>query len=500
MFATITRLATAGFLVLVLVGCPGGSVVSVTIVGGDRSLPQDTTIVLTADVQTVGNAVRTVTWDSSDTNVATIDSDGALHTHLWGPTTVTARSVADPTKVDSIVVTVDPPGTLVWTRQFGTNEGDDATSVAVDANGNVYASGYTTGALEGSNAGGDDAFVRSYDGEGNLRWTRQFGTTSDDNALGVGADVSGNVYVAGNTGGALEASNAGSYDAFVRSYDSDGNLRWTRQFGTSDFDYAGRIAVDANGDVYAAGVTFGALEGSNAGDGDVFVRSYDRDGNLRWTRQFGTSSTEDANGIATDANGNVYATGVTYGALEGSYAGAADAFVRSYDRDGNLRWTRQFGTSSTEIANGVATDAHGHVYSAGYTTGALEGSNAGAADAFVRSHDRDGNLRWTRQFGTSSNEYAYEVATDANGYVYTAGYTYGALEGSHAGAADVFVRSYDSDGNLRWTRQFGTSSSDYAYGIATDASGNAYTAGSTSGALAGTSAGLSDAFIRKYSR
>jgi hypothetical protein len=498
---TLTRVIT-GIILTALVACTTptpASVTNVTIDGGDRTITLDDVLTLTATVTTTGNATTTVTWTSSNTGVATIDQNGTITTRTTGSTGITATSTADPSKSDSITLTINnPPGTVAWARQFGTSGDDVANGITTDGNGNVYAAGYTTGALDGSNAGSSDAFIRSYDSSGNHRWTRQFGTSNADVAAGIATDGNGNVYATGSTTGALEGSNAGSSDAFIRSYDSSGNHRWTRQFGTSSSEVALGIATDANGNVYTTGYTTGALEGSNAGSNDAFIRSYDSSGNHRWTRQFGTSNNDFAIGIATDANGNVYATGDTEGALEGSNAGSSDAFIRSYDSSGNHRWTRQFGTSSSDVAFGIATDANGNIYATGYTTGALEGSNAGDSDAFIRSYDSSGNHRWTRQFGTSSDDFAYAIATDANGNIYATGYTTGALEGSNAGDNDAFIRSYDSSGNHRWTRQLGTSSIDEASGITTDANGNVYATGDTEGALEGSNAGGFDAFIRRY--
>jgi hypothetical protein len=445
MLPTVARLVAGIILVLALVACPAtpaAGVDGVTIDGGDRSLAVGGTLTLTVTVATTGNASGTVTWRSSREDVATIDPAGHLTGHAAGSTDITATSTADPTKSDTITVTVTPPGTLAWTRQFGSDGGDIATGIATDANGNVYASGYTTGALEGANAGDHDAFVRSYDGGGNHRWTRQFGTTGGDYASGIATDANGNVFTSGHTTGALEGATAGGIDAFVRSNDGAGNHRWTRQFGTGSDDYGVGIATDASGNVYTSGYTTCALDGANAGLFDAFVRSYDGDGNHRWTRQFGTGVDDRASGIATDANGNVYVTGSTGGDLEGASAGNFDAFVRSYDGDGNHRWTRQFGTSSGDASNGVATDANGDVYVAGSTLGALAGASSGGIDAFVRTYGGDGTHRWTRQFGTGGSDVAEGIATDANGDVYATGHTDGALEGTSAGSHDGFIRKY----------------------------------------------------------
>jgi uncharacterized protein (UPF0548 family) len=388
---------------------------------------------------------------------------------------------------------------MEWIHQFGSAGPAEDFANAVDADGNVYVAGYTYGTLPGqTSAGGYDAFVRKYDADGNHVWTHQFGTSSFDYALGVSVDAIG-VYVAGGTYGTLLGqTSAGGCDAFVRTYDADGNHVWTRQFGTSSIDLADGVSVDATG-VYVAGRTYGILPGqTSAGSSDAFVRKYDADGNQVWTDQFGTLSGDYAFGVSVDATG-VYVAGSTLGTLPGqTSAGGYDAFVRKYDADGNQVWTNQFGTSSSDLPDGVSVDATG-VCVAGYTLGALPGqTSAGGYDAFVRTYDADGNEVWTDQFGTSSTDVVLGVYVDATG-VYVAGYTLGALPGqTSAGGYDAFVRTYDADGNQVWTRQFGTSSSDYALGVSVDATGM-YVAGTTYGTFEGqTSAGYGDAFVVKF--
>jgi Bacterial Ig-like domain/Beta-propeller repeat len=107
---------------------------------------------------------------------------------------------------------------------------------------------------------------------------------------------------------------------------------------------------------------------------------------------------------------------------------------------------------------------------------------------------------WTRQMGTATADYAFGVATDGAGNVLVAGYTDGALDGqASAGGFDLFVVKYDANGAKLWTRQLGTAAGDYATGVATDGAGNVFVAGRTDGALDGqASAGGSDLFVVKY--
>ena len=140
---------------------------------------------------------------------------------------------------------------------------------------------------------------------------------------------------------------------------------------------------------------------------------------------------------------------------------------------------------------------------AGYTQGVLPGqTSAGSADAFVRQYTRSGVEGWTHQFGSSSIEYAYAVATDDDGHVDVAGQTLGTLPGqTSAGGYDNFLRQYDGNGNEVWTRQFGGTSSEAVSGVAVDAAGDIYLAGLTYGTLPGqTSAGDKDGYLAVLSQ
>ena len=389
-----------------------------------------------------------------------------------------------------------------WTRQLGTSSLDEATGIATDSSGNVYVTGRTLGALEGTSSGGQDLFVVKYDSVGVKQWTKQLGSGEIEHATGIATDSSGNVYVTGNTNGALEGTSSGGGDFFVVKYDSGGIKQWTKQLGTSDADFASGIATDSSDNVYVTGFSGGNLD-NNTGAyyEDLFVVKYDSDGVRQWTQPFGTYEINQARGIATDSSGNVYVTGYTTGDLDNNTnAGERDLFVIKYDSGGAKKWFKQLGTSSDDRAHGIATDSTGNVYVTGYTHGGLDGTNAGDYDLFVVKYDSAGVKLWTKQLGTSTYDYAEGIATDSTGNVYVTGYTEGSLDGNtNAGSADIFVVKYDSAGVRKWTKQLGTSSLDEATGIATDSSGNVYVTGSTDGALDGnTRAGYEDLFVVKF--
>ena len=390
------------------------------------------------------------------------------------------------------------PGTSLWLQQFGTDGSDQGRAVTIDSSDNILIAGNTVRDLEDEDKS-NDVFLRKLDSDGKLLWTRQFGSDFDDFAAGVAVDASDNVIIAGYTKGALEGDNAGGEDVFVRKYDADGAVVWTRQFGTANRDLAVAVAVDAAGAILVGGSTNGVLGGSAAGLWDAFVRKYDASGNVIWTRQLGTSANDFMRGVAVDNAGNILLSGQTRGVFEGSNAGGDDVFLQKLDPDGELIWTRQFGTPAADLARGVAVDSSANVLVIGNTTGDLGAANAGDSDVFIRKYDADGTVLWTRQFGTSADDNATGVAADSSGNILMVGYTEGALEGTSAGNEDIFIRKYTADGSLSWTRQFGSSSSDVAWAVASDSLGNAVITGSTEGTLQTSNAGDEDAFVVKLS-
>lgn len=366
----------------------------------------------------------------------------------------------------------------IWVEQFGTSAFDMAEGIAADAGG-VYVAGTTEGSLGGANAGGSDGFLRKYDPDLGALWTVQFGTAGDDEAHAVAAHASG-VYVVGEAGG----------DAFIHKYDAGGGLVWSDAFGTAAFDAAGDVSVTDDG-VHVTGFTGGDL-GGTVGGFDAFVRKYDFDGNIAWTRQFGTSTTDVGSGVAADAGG-VYVTGTTQGELGGPNAGQDDVFLRKYDASGNVLWTTQFGSTTFDFAESVAVGASG-VYVAGETFGSIDGANVGDLDAFVRRYDTDGTLAWGRQFGTAFADLAAGVATDGTG-AYLAGATFGDLDLANAGIGDAFIRKYDPNGDVVLANQFGSEEVDEGTAAVAIGAAGVFVAGWTEGVLGASSAGGRDAWV-----
>jgi hypothetical protein len=386
-----------------------------------------------------------------------------------------------------------------WAIQLGTPKDDQANGIVVSGS-TVYIAGTTSGSLAGNaNAGSTDAFVASYSTTGATQWIAQLGTGAADEANGIALDGAGGVYVVGSTSGALDGNtNAGGVDAFVAKYDAAGALQWARQLGSDGDDYGTAVAVDHSGNVYVAGYSNSSFVATaNVGGNDLFVARLDAAGNLQWIREYGSTGNDYATGIATDGAGNVYVVGFTDGGLDGTTsAGNDDLFAVRFDPTGFRIWTRQFGTRGFDVARGLAIDANNQIFIAGYTNGGA----ASGYDAWLLEYDTSGGINWGKELVASADAYTFGIALDGNGHIDLVGATNGAFDGNTtAGDADAFIAQYDTSGTFMWVTQFGTGGADQAYGVATDAAGNAYVAGKTNGGLDGNSnAGGYDAFVAAF--
>jgi Ca2+-binding RTX toxin-like protein len=406
---------------------------------------------------------------------------------------------------DAFVAKYNANGTLLWTRQFGSTGSEVISRTLLDNSGNVIVGGYTNGSLAGQvNQGGYDAFIAKYDANGTALWTRQIGSSLFDNISQTVLDTNGNLITSGVTDGSLFDFNQGSTDIFVAKYGTNGTLLWSNQLGSSAYEYVAETIVDANGNVIVGGLTYGALPGQTNADGfsDIFIAKYSSTGSLLWSRQLNGTNTQSYGKTLMDVNGDLIVSGSTSGSLFGQFnQGSYDAFVTKYNTDGTFQWSRQFGTASYESVSETLLDNSGSVVVSGTTGGSFAGQiNQGLDDIFVVKYAANGNLLWTRQLGSTTSDSITKTVTDANGNIIVTGTTSGSIGGqANQGLSDVFVAKYDANGNLLWTRQLGGANSDSVTETILDVNGNIIISGSTTGALSGqTSNGSNDSFVAKY--
>jgi hypothetical protein len=390
---------------------------------------------------------------------------------------------------DAYLAKYDPSGNLLWSTYYGGEGTDFGYNVTTDAAGNVFLSGYTnsttgieSGGFQSSFSGGPyDAFLVKFDGDGNRIWATYYGGPSEEELWAVATDISGNVYIAGQTcsssgiaSGGFQNTTTGC-DPFLAKFNPSGNRLWSTYYGCGGGNVTS-IATDASENVYLAGyslcipdVAFGSFQNNNLPTTDAMLIKFDSSGNGIWARYFGGQGTDDAHAVTTDDIGNVYLSGMTdsqlgiaSGGFQNTLGGNLDAFLVKYNGDGDILWSTYYGGDGIDMANSVTT-ASGKVYLSGVTTstsnitlGGFQNTYGGGYyDAYLVEFDSSGNRNCATYYGGNLNEHGGHLSTDGSGNVYLAGYTSstsgiasGGFQNSFGGGfSDAFIVKFKSSSN-----------------------------------------------------
>ncbi len=437
---------------------------------------------------------------------------------------------------------------LIYSTFLGGNGIDFGIKVTVDSAGNAYILGETrsldfprAGPAQSALGGGTcplpglpnepcrDIFVTKLRAGGNaLGYSTYLGGSNDETAGGIAVDSAGNAYVTGATRSTdfptknpLQASSQGNFDAFVAKLNATGSvLLYSTYLGGNGTDAGSAIAVDANGNAYVTGRTFGnfptanALQSRYGGGGDAFVSKLNPAGDaLIYSTYLGGGSGDSATDLALDPAGNVYLTGSTQSSdfptvnpLQAKFSGGTcgatntftcrDAFVAKLNAAGKaLIYSTYLGGAGDDIGNGVAIDAAGNAYVVGETSSQnfptmqpLQAAfRGGPRDAFVSKLNPQGSaLLYSTYLGGSADEQGAAIAADAAGNAYITGFTTSTdfptlnqLQGP-GGAEDSFVAKLNPAGSAVYSTYLGGVSHEFGFGIALDVAGRAYLTGRTS--------------------
>jgi hypothetical protein len=315
-------------------------------------------------------------------------------------------------------------------------------------------------------------------------------------------------------------------------------LSYASYLGGSRFDEFFSVAADSAGNTLAVGYTTGTLFPTKSpaqpsyggGAADAIICKLNAAGNaLVFATYLGGNDADRAYGVAVDAAGSAYVTGLTYSTnfpttsapLQGAHGGGLqDAFVAKLSAAGSLVYSTYLGGSGDDFAQGIAVRSTGEAYVVGTTfsanfphAGGVQGALGGTNDAFVARLAGDGNaLVYSTYLGGSGSEYGQGVAVDSAGSAYVVGQTgssnfptASAAQNTFGGAvSDGFVTRLSAPGSaIVYSTYLGGVSGDVATGVA-QLAGSAIVVGYTSSfnfptanATQASLGGGSDAFLSR---
>jgi hypothetical protein len=297
--------------------------------------------------------------------------------------------------VDIFISKLDNSGNFIWAKRIGASGTDAVRSIAIDNNGNSYATGIFSGTVDFDPGSGtsnliatfSEVFILKLDEIGNFSWVKQLGSAGNmSEANSIAIDLSNNVYTTGIFYGTadfdpgigtfyLTTTGNGPADAFVSKLDSSGMFVWAKQLGGPNYEGSNGLALDNDANVYLTGFFFGTADFDpgplvynlmDNGNADVYITKLDSSGAFIWAKQMGGTAYAEGAGIAIGVNNSVQTTGVFSGTADfnpGSGIhnltsdGSNDIFISKLDSSGNFLSAFQIGASGFDVGFSIATDS-----------------------------------------------------------------------------------------------------------------------------------------------
>jgi uncharacterized delta-60 repeat protein len=371
------------------------------------------------------NDYTTVKYDSAGTQLwiahyngpgNSTDRANAIAVDQAGNVYVTGTSWASGSRYDYATIKYDANGNQLWAARYDANVNhfkytdDEATAIAVDANGNVYVTGWS---YNDSPYRDEDYVTIKYDANGNQlwlgRWTSNNGT---DIARALAVDSAGNVYVTGFS----TTADLSTIDYTTIKYNSSGSQQWAVQYNGpgNGFDDAKALAVDTSGNVYVTGASYGGAASGN----DYATLMYNSSGVQQWVSRytFSGAGSDAATAIALETSGNVIVTGTSAGSGSGN-----DFATVKYNTSGVQQWATRYNGAGNgnDSAKALSLDAFGNIYVAGSATGSASGTDY----ATVKYRSSSGVQVWAATHSSSgaAADNANAMGVDLAGNVYVTG-------------------------------------------------------------------------------
>ncbi|MFA5013190.1 MAG: hypothetical protein WC520_01360 [Candidatus Paceibacterota bacterium] len=279
---------------------------------------------------------------------------------------------------DIFIAKYDAYGQYLKGTIIGASSTDEVQGIRVGTDGNIYITGYFSNKTDFNaknqknktaivlSSGGTDAFLAKYDKEFNSLWVRKWGNESDDEVAAMEIDENDNIFVAGNFYGNVSISGKalagrGESDVFFAKFMKDGQLAFAKSFGGENNDFASKVKLDKEGNIYIAGSfetmcdfntakpAQSLISISNGDASDAYIAKYSPTGDYAWARDIGGEASlgeeyQSAEGVAVDNNNNPIITGMFYykiafhstESLDLLSRGLSDGFVVKYNDNGEI--------------------------------------------------------------------------------------------------------------------------------------------------------------------
>lgn len=336
---------------------------------------------------------------------------------------------------DIWVIKFNTNGNLIWQKNFGGTNNDEANKVIETSDNGLLIVGHTSSA-DGdvtNYKGGYDLWVIKLDAAGNLEWQRTFGGSG--NETGTAAIQDGNFYIitGGTASNDVDVSGhhlTSSYDVWTIKIDLLGNLIWQKCLGGTGTDTAVDLVKTAQNEYVICAST-------NSNNGDVtnnihdinnqpetWIVKLDSLSNIIYEKCYGGTSQENGIGIINDVDGNfvVLASAASVNGDVTNHHGStiySDYWVMKINQvDGSIIWQTSLGGSGEDYPAGISLASDGAYLINGRTAstnGDVTSVLNGGDDYWIVKLASNLNIDWNYCMGTIGYEWGISIIEDQPG-------------------------------------------------------------------------------------
>lgn len=331
-----------------------------------------------------------------DLNFGTTGDDRARHATITplNHIVIAGSFQTETNYTDFYLVETDINGNFIRENLFGNELDDDATVVIVGNDENYLLGGNTT-----TSSGVKDMLLFKLNAEHEVLWQKTYGGTNNEELNFILPVENSGYFLVGLT----ESFGAGSRDVYLIRIDENGNELWSKTYGGSNQEGGNQIIPTDDGNY----LLFGFTQSFGAGDRDFYLLKINPQGDVIWTKTYGSTNYEESQGIVKVASGGYLLFGHS-AAFDLNH----DMYTVKINEDGDNIWGETYGGNAHDGGEGALQDHDGNFLLLGRSN-----SFGNGEQAYLVKTNSSGEIISENNYGISSDDAGFHILETSLSYI-----------------------------------------------------------------------------------
>ncbi|MGE0635496.1 MAG: hypothetical protein AB7G44_05575 [Bacteroidia bacterium] len=338
----------------------------------------------------------TETISEFDLNFGSIGDDRACHATITSLNHILiAGSYQTETNYSNFYLAeIDINGNFIKEKNLGNEFDDDATSVIAENEGTFLLGGNTTTA-----SGTKDMLLFKLNAEHEVLWQKTYGGTNNEELNFILPVENSGYFLVGLT----ESFGAGSRDVYLIRIDENGNELWNKTYGGTNQEGGNHIVATDDGNY----LLFGFTQTFGAGDRDFYLLKINLQGDVIWTKTYGSPNYEESQEIVKVESGGYLLFGHS-AAFDLNH----DMYAVKINEDGDIVWGETYGGNAHDGGEGSLQDSDGNFLLLGRSN-----SFGNGEEAYLVKTNQSGELISENNYGSLSDDAGFHILETPLSYI-----------------------------------------------------------------------------------